>query len=440
MSAAAVIFKLTAECPGVHPLPSKAWDMAKQGEEQSVRVSQAVFGVFHHFELAHQLRRHGCLQTVYSTYPWRRLKREGLSHKYVETFPWIHGGLALLARYGLYPSPWTEHLDYWNALAFDEWITRRIDQPGAHAGAQPDALIAIAGAALKAGRRVQSRGGKYICDRGSTHARYQWRLLSEEHRRWGAPLDIYDPRDTAREEIQYAQADCIAVPSSFAARSFVAEGVPAEKLRVIPYGVRLDAFRPDAESPRGADTFEVLFVGQVSLRKGVPYLLEAFARLQHPRKRLRILGPMFPHMKPLLARLPMEQVEIVGAVSRQELVRYLNSSHVMVLPSLEEGLALVQGEAMACGCPVIATPNTGSEDLFTDGKEGFIVPIRDPQAITERLQQMAENLQLQQQMQAAALERVRHLGGWNDYGDRWVKVLRELCGEDITLGAPGSRS
>src|SRR5665213_3627552 len=166
--------------PGCPMFAKLTWDEVGV-EKKSVRVSQAVFGVFHHFELAHQLRRHACLQTVYSTYPWRRLKREGLPHQYVQTFPWIHGGLALLARYGLYPSPWTENLDYWNALAFDEWLTRRIAKPGAEC----DALIAIAGAALKAGRLLQSRGGKYICDRGSTHARYQWRVLADEHQRWG---------------------------------------------------------------------------------------------------------------------------------------------------------------------------------------------------------------------------------------------------------------
>lgn len=388
-----------------------------------MRVSQAVFGVFHHFELAHQLRRHACLRTVYSTYPWTRLKREGLPQEHVETFPWIHGGLALLARYGLYPSPWTEHLDYWNALAFDTWLTRRM----AHPEAKCDALIAISGAALKAGKLVQSRGGKYICDRGSTHARYQWRLLQQEHDRWGVPLDIYDPRDTEREEVQYAQADCITVPSSFAARSFVEEGIAAEKMRVIPYGVRLDAFHPVGEPD--PESFEVLFVGQVSLRKGVTYLLQAFAKLQHPRKRLRLVGPVFPHMKPLFAQLPMDHVEILGAISRTELVALFSSSHVMALPSLEEGMALVQGEAMACGCPILATPNTGSEDLFTDGKEGFIVPPQDAAAIRDRLQQLADNPQLQKQMRSAALERVQHLGGWDDYGNRWIQLLRELCGE-----------
>lgn len=387
-----------------------------------MRVSQAVFGVFHHFELAHQLRRHGYLQSIYSTYPWRRLRREGLPHEFVHTFPWIHGGLALLARYGLYPSPWTEQLDWWNALAFDQWISRQL----AGQKALPDALIAISGAALKAGEQVQAAGGKYICDRGSTHARYRGRVLEEEFRRWNVPLDTYDLRDTEREERQYAIADCITVPSNFAARSFVEEGVPAEKLHVIPYGVRLDSFRPIASPPQ--DSFEVLFVGQISLHKGIPYLLDAFARLRRPRKRLRLAGGLMADMKPVLKRLPMAGVEMMGTLPKSALPGYMSASHVLVLPSIDEGFGMVQGEAMACGCPVIATNTTGAEDLFTNGIEGFIVPPRDAVALAERLKQLADNPPLQQQMRAAALERVRHLGGWNDYGDRWAALLRELCG------------
>jgi glycosyltransferase involved in cell wall biosynthesis len=384
-----------------------------------MRVSLAVFGVFHHFELAHQLRQHGRLQTVYSTYPWFRLKREGLPHKYVETFPWYHTGVSALARYGLYPSPWTETLDWWNGLAFDAWIKRRIPPT--------DVLIAISGAALDAGKLVQARGGKYICDRGSTHARYQGRILEEEFGLWKQTIETHDLRDTEREEQQYEQADCITVPSHFVARSFVAEGVAPGKLQIIPYGVRLDTFHPTG-SP-GAGTFEVVFAGQVGFRKGIPYLLEAFARLRHPRKRLRIAGAVQSEIRPLLSQWPLEQVEFLGQVPHNQLAQYFSSSHALVLPSIEEGLALVQAEAMACGCPVIATTNTGAEDLFTDGKEGFIVPIRDPQAIADRMQQLADDPQLQQQMSAAALERVQFLGGWKDYGDRWVRLLDELCGQ-----------
>lgn len=389
-----------------------------------MRVSQAVFGVFHHFELAHQLRRHGCLQTVYSTFPWFRLRREGLPREHVHTFPWIHSPLLLLARRGLYPGPYTESLDYWNALLFDRWLTHRLRRSAESC----DALIAISGAALNAGQMVQSRGGKYICDRGSTHARFQEKILQDEFRRWNVPLQTLDDRDTEREERQYEMADAIVVPSQFAARSFVEQGITPAKLRTIPYGVRLDRFQPLSQPAVGE--FNVVFAGQVAIRKGVPYLLEAFARVRHPRKRLKIVGAVQAEMKPLLSKLLLDRVEFLGAVSRAELASIFSSSHVMVLPSLEEGLALVQGEALACGCPVIATANTGSEDLFTDGKEGFIVPIRDPRAIADRLQQLADDPTLQQQMRAAALERVRHLGGWNDYGDRWFALLQELCADD----------
>ncbi len=391
-----------------------------------MRVSQAVFGVYHHFALAHQLRRYGALGTVYSTYPWRRLRREGVPHEQVATFPWVHGPLMALAKYGLYPSRATRGLDYANARLFDQWLTARIDQEAC------DALIAISGAGLLAGASLQQRGAKYICDRGSSHARYQWRLVSAEHRRWNVPFGTYDERDTVREEQQYAQADCIVVPSTFAARSFVAEGVLAEKLRVIPYGVELGAFHPQGASD--PERLDVAFAGQVNLRKGIPYLLEAFARVRHPRKRLRLLGPVISHMKPVLARLPMENVEVLGPVGRADMIRHLSTSHVLVLPSMEEGFGLVQGEAMACGCPVIASSNTGAADLFADGEEGFIVPPGDADALAARLQELADDPAKQQSMRQAALDRVRHLGGWNNYGDRWIAVLRELLGEGMSRG------
>ena len=382
-----------------------------------MRVSLAVFGVFHHFELAHQLKQRGHLQKIYSTFPWFRLKREGLPREFVETFPWYHTGALALARYGLYPSRWTETTDWWSGLVFDAWLTRRIPDT--------DALIAIAGAGLAAGRRVQSRGGKYICDRGSSHARYRSRILQEEHARWWIPLRTEDERDTKREEEQYRISDCITVPSQYAKRSFIAEGIDPNKLRVIPYGVRLDAFRP-VESPLQGK-FDLLYVGQVNLNKGIQYLLDAFARLRHPEKRLRIAGVVHPEIRKLLATWPSTQVEYLGYLPPSQLVHYFSSSHAFVLPSIDDGFGMVQAQAMACGCPVIATTNTGAEDLFTDGKEGFIVPIRDPQALADRMQQLADDPQLQQRMSAAALERVRSLGGWQQYGDRWVQLLTELC-------------
>jgi glycosyltransferase involved in cell wall biosynthesis len=381
-----------------------------------MRVSQAVWGVFHHFELARELDRRGLLDTVYSTWPWARLKREGLPHSKVQTFPWVHTPLTVLDRVGMLPRWLDDEFGYRNALLFDTWTNRRIGNI--------DAFIGISGAGLKTGRHLQQRGGVFICDRGSTHHSYQAEIVADEFRRWDISPPHTDPRDTLREETIYDVADAITVPSSFSRRSFVDRGVPANKIHTIPYGVRLETFARVADPPR--DRFEVLFVGQVSLRKGVPYLLQAFQQLRHPSKRLRFAGAIAPEIKQLLARLPQQNVEFLGSVPQTQLPRMMSESHVLVLPSIEDGFGLVMSQALACGCPVVASTNTGGDDLLTEGVEGFIVPIRNADVVTSRMQQLADDPDLQHRMSEAALLRVKSLGGWRQYGDGWESLLRGL--------------
>jgi len=289
-----------------------------------------------------------------------------------------------------------------------------------------DAFIAISGAGLLTGRKVQQQGGKFICDRGSTHQRYQEQVVAEEYARWGAPAPLEAPHIVVREEKIYAQADAITVPSTVAKRSFVAMGVSAEKVHVIPYGVRLDKFTRTVEPEAGA--FNVLFAGQVSLRKGIPYLLQAFAQVNHPRKTLTVVGSVQDDVRALLPKLPQDGVTFTGSIPQVELAKKMSASHLMVLPSVEEGLALVQGQAMACGCPVLAATATGAEDLFTDGVEGFIVADRDVTALVDRMQQVADDPALRERLSEASLTRVKFLGGWDQYGDVWDKLLHELTG------------
>jgi starch synthase len=110
-------------------------------------------------------------------------------------------------------------------------------------------------------------------------------------------------------------------------------------------------------------------------------------------------------------------VRFFGSIPRAELYAYYNQGLVFVLPSIEEGLALVQAQAMACGLPIIATTNTGAEDLFADGIEGFIVPVRAPEAIREKVLHLYKNPELRRGMGDASLRRVQSIGGWDSYGD-----------------------
>lgn len=390
----------------------------------TLRVVQAVFGVFHHFELAHQLRQYGHLERIYTTWPWTRIKREGLPHELVSTFPLVHTQDYLLRRARL-SNAWLDgRFNDWNSRSFDAWTRMRIPPC--------DVFVAISGAGRTTGPLVQRRGGMFVCDRGSTHQRVQQQVMEEEYRRWGVKAPRPPAHIVEREEAIYDAADAITVPSMVAKRSFVAMGFAESKVHVIPYGVRLDRFQP-TERP-DVDAFDVLFAGQVSIRKGIPYLLEAFARVKHPKKRLTIVGSLQDDLKQVLGRLPLHGVTMLGSIPQAELAVRMSKSHVLALASVEEGLALVQGQALACGTPVIATRSTGAEDLFTDGVEGCIVEDRDVDALAGRLQWLADDAGLRERMSAAALERVTSLGGWDTYGARWDALLHRLRGQKPCAG------
>jgi glycosyltransferase involved in cell wall biosynthesis len=105
-----------------------------------------------------------------------------------------------------------------------------------------------------------------------------------------------------------------------------------------------------------------------------------------------------------------------------EVLRLMEKCDVLVLPSIVEGRALVQQEAMSRGLAVIATPNAGAQDLLEDGRAGFLVPIRSPTAIAEKLAWMAENSAALREMKRAAIEKAAALT-WRGYTDKILAAI-----------------
>ena len=116
----------------------------------------------------------------------------------------------------------------------------------------------------------------------------------------------------------------------------------------------------------------------------MPYLFEAMATLGRTDVELCVIGALEAEMRPMMAKYD-GTFRYLGAVARGELHKHYSQASVLVLPSIQDGFGMVQAQAMACGVPVIATENTGAADLFNDGVEGFIVPIRDAGAIREKI-------------------------------------------------------
>ncbi|WP_317201419.1 glycosyltransferase [Janthinobacterium sp.] len=393
-----------------------------------MKVVLSTIGKFHTFDLARQLERRGALSAIFTGYPRFKLRNEGLPATSIRPFPWLHAPYMAVPMRRWFGAAFTREWEYRDKQSLDAYVAARLPEC--------DVFSGLSGSALRSGKKAQSRGARYVCDRGSAHIAFQDDILREEYQRWGVPFAGIDPRVIAREEEEYAQADLITVPSTFVLESFVAKGVARDKLRLAPYGVDLSRFSPVAEPERGV--FDVLFVGSVAVQKGVLDLLDAFARLQHPNKRLTLVGSVTEEMRRLLAekRLLNERVRLAGHVPQPSLKRIMSASHVMVLPSLQEGLAMVQAQAMACACPVIGTANTGAADLFDDGAEGFIVPIRDPAAIAAKLQRLADEPALRDDMGRAALLRVRRLGGWDSYGERMQAIFAEVSHPGVAGARP----
>ena len=223
-----------------------------------------------------------------------------------------------------------------------------------------------------------------------------------------------------RKEQEIQLADHIFVPSSFVQNSLLEAGAKPEKISVIPFGAPIDYFHPQ---PKPDKLFRTLFVGRVGPRKGVHYLLQSWQELSLPEAELLLVGiNEFP--KGWLDQYT-KGIRHISSVPHASLNRYYSAANVLVLPSLVEGLALVQLEAMACGIPLITTPNAGGSDIVTDGVEGFIIPVRDVEALKEKLEWCYTHPEELAQMGQAARHKAEQLT-WEQYRQQLASKVQEI--------------
>jgi glycosyltransferase involved in cell wall biosynthesis len=359
----------------------------------------------------------GYLERIYSSFPWFRLAQEGVSRGKVSTFPLIKPVL-MADRYMPFPVPEAvmDRLHQVSNVAFDRYVSCVMPRADIFVGHEAVGLIS--------GTRARQRGSAYVCDRGCTHMAWRERVLQEERDRFGIGKKRR-PATYDREIEEYDRADLIVVPSGIARRSFIESGIAPDKVAVVPYGVSLERFHPVTRPDPGR--FDVLFAGGLSARKGAFDLLESFRMAAIPGSHLTIAGTIDPEIESrhgdLLAR---PNITRAGHVPHDQLKDLMSRSHVLVLPSIEDGFGMVVSEAMACGCPAVVSENAGAADIVREGENGFVVPIRSPETIAARLTDLAHDPRRREKMGIAALETVRTLGGWETYGRQMVVKYRRL--------------
>ena len=219
-------------------------------------------------------------------------------------------------------------------------------------------------------------------------------------------------------------ADYVVTSSNFGKRSLMKAGVPDEKILVNPLGVSIRTFHPIERFSKldGSRTFRLLYVGTLCVRKGLHYLLEAVKQLNLPDTELWLIGILNPELRSMIGRYN-EWCSYLGTVPNLELSNYYNAANVFVLPSLYDSMGLVINEAMACGLPVIITENCGAK--IRNGVDGFVVPIRDVDALKKKILLLYQDRKLRESMGRNASEYVRNLT-WEGYRQRLAKILMDI--------------
>jgi glycosyltransferase involved in cell wall biosynthesis len=252
------------------------------------------------------------------------------------------------------------------------------------------------------------------------------RLLTEESDRlpdWERTLG--GTRDSEaklqRKQREIELADAVICPSEFVLDSIPSNIRNAKPCVVAPFGTPTVPKEVLSVRSRGQrDHLRVLFAGGMSQRKGLADVFSALRLLNRPDVELVVMGTPLAEMDFYRRQAPPFTYE--PPRHHEDVLKLMSSCDVFVLPSIVEGRALVMQEAMSCGLPLIVTPNTGGSDLVEEGKTGFLVPIRSPQEIAEKLSWFAEHRPELAEMRHLAREKALQFT-WDNYCNAIFGVL-----------------
>ena len=285
-----------------------------------------------------------------------------------------------------------------------------------------DAVYAYEGGALQTFRAAKRQAITTLYELPSSHWYWEQQLLLAEAERNPGFAGLLPKLQDSETHMKWKDeelllADVVFVPSQHV-RHTLQGIVPDEKIRVIGYGAPPLRSRKQALRAPG-QPLKVLFVGSLTQRKGIGYLLDAIDQLG-AQAELTLVGKRFS------ANTRVDEACNrwcwFEAVPHSRVMELMQEADVLVLPSLAEGCALVVLEALACGLPVVVTPNTGSEEFVRDGCEGFVVPICHAGAIADRLNTMNRDRELLAAMSRNAFA-AAEARSWKSYRDRWAEAV-----------------
>ena len=380
-----------------------------------MNISIIVGGRFHAFNLAEQLHNNNNLKQLITTYPKYFIKKNyGIDKKK------IHSVIlkeivqrSFLNRIYNFNDKLIEH--------FDNKAQKLIDFKDL------DILIGWSSFSLKSFKLGENNKCLKILERGSTHIDFQTNIMKEEYLINNLPPNLPSKYIIDKEKIEYQLADHIMVPTEFARQTFLTRGFSEKKIIKIPYGVDLNEFQKQKTNQKKGSIFRIIFTGTLSIRKGVLYLLKAFEELNLKNSQLLMIGNIDEEIKSKISKYRFnKKIIFKKSISQSKLSEQYSCSNVFITCSIEEGLSMVQLQAMSCGLPIICTPNSGGEEIIDNSNDGFILPIRDTEELKKKILYLYNNQSICFEMGMRAQKKIKDSFSWESYGKNVISTYQKL--------------
>ena len=384
-----------------------------------MKVSIIVGGKFHAFNLAEQINKNYSLNQIITSYPKYKLKKYGINRNKITSIILKEILLKLFNKLSF-----VNHVfdyNYFLGQYFDYKASKNINYENT------DILVGWSGFSKICFTRAKKYNCIKILERGSSHIKFQKEILIQEYNDLGIRPNVPSEKMISKEIEEYDLADFICVPSQYVKESFIKYGIKEDKIIKVPYGVDLKEFHLIKDEKKKNNKFRIISTGSISIRKGSHYLLEAFLNLNLPNSELVFVGDVSPEFQKIKKKYShIANIKFVKKQKQEVLKYYYNNSDAFVLCSIEEGLAMVQAQAMACGLPVICTTNTGGSEIVDDDISGYIIPIRNIEILKDKIKILYNDRDKLEEMSKCAHAKANNNLSWKNYGDRMLKIYSEL--------------
>lgn len=249
-----------------------------------------------------------------------------------------------------------------------------------------------------------------IAVEGSTHALYRYKFLKNEYEKSNQIFNMEKQNELIKDTIlEYEISDYIIVPSNFVKNTFLQQGIPKKKIITIPFGLNIQKFK---KVPRKDKKFKIIFVGGITLRKGIDYLIDAIISLKNEIDlELWLIGHIDNLYK--INKYP-EFIKFFNHINKDKLPWYYSQCDIFCHPSLEEGLPATILEAMSIGLPIICTKNSGGGDVINN-KSGFLIDAKSSDSIKEKILVLYNDKNLLMKMGAAAKTASQNNFNWSSF-------------------------